>query len=222
MNFTHTRVIRKILFKISQTVVFGIPRSFSSSRTVNRRSPLIASRKRSMFSGVVSEGRPEQWLLSTDVRPFLNRLYHSFICVMPILSSTKVFCIIWIVSVQLLPVNKCDERKKHFGHKHTLRATQWVRPVTTTFREIVRDYWLRSYPAEAARAVWREYINAGRILFGHTSYIIFITNRTLPKKILHQFIISNSNNFWGSRFIDLSSRALSHSTLLAGAVRRTG
>ena len=34
----HTRVIPKILFKISQTVVFGIPRSFWSSRTVNRRS----------------------------------------------------------------------------------------------------------------------------------------------------------------------------------------
>ena len=97
MNFAHTRVIPKILLKISQTVVFGIPRSFSSSRTVNRRTRL-------MFSGVVvSEGRPERGSLSTDVRPFLNRLYHAFICVMPILSSTKAFCIISIVSVQLLP-----------------------------------------------------------------------------------------------------------------------
>ena len=42
----HTRVIPKILFKISQTVVFGIPRSFSTSRTVNRRSPSFASRTR--------------------------------------------------------------------------------------------------------------------------------------------------------------------------------
>ena len=45
----HTRVIPKILFKISQTVVFGIPRSFLSSRTVNRRSPSIASRTRSIL-----------------------------------------------------------------------------------------------------------------------------------------------------------------------------
>ena len=45
----HTRVIPKILFKISQTVVFGIPRLFSSSRTVNRRSPSIASRTRSIY-----------------------------------------------------------------------------------------------------------------------------------------------------------------------------
>ena len=104
MNFAHTRVIPKILFKSSQTVVFGIPRSFYSSRTVNRRLPSIACRTRSMFSGVVvSEGRPERGSLSTDVRPFLNRLYHSFICVIPILSSTNAFCIISIVSVELLP-----------------------------------------------------------------------------------------------------------------------
>ena len=41
--------------------------------------------------------------LTCFIRPFLNRLYHSFICVMPILSSTKTFCIISIISVQLLP-----------------------------------------------------------------------------------------------------------------------
>ena len=46
-------------------------------------------------------------------------------------------------------VNTSDERKKHVVHKHALRATQGVRPVTTAFREFVRDYWLRSYPAEA-------------------------------------------------------------------------
>ena len=50
--------------------------SFDDSRTVNRRSPSNASRTRSMFAGVVSEGRPERGSLSTDVQPFLNRLYH--------------------------------------------------------------------------------------------------------------------------------------------------
>ena len=68
-------------------------------------------------------------------------------------------------------VNKCDERKKHVGYKHTLRATQGVQPVTKAFREFVRDYWLRLYPAEANPALWHENIYAGRILFGHTSYI---------------------------------------------------
>ena len=65
----HTRVIPKILFKISPTVVFGIPRSFSSSRTVNQRSPSIASRTRSISSNVfVVEGRPERESLSTEQR----------------------------------------------------------------------------------------------------------------------------------------------------------
>ena len=79
----HTRVIPKILFKISQIVVFGIPRSFSSSRTVNRRSPSITSRTRSILSNVsVAEGRPERESLSTEVRPPVKRLYHSFIRVL--------------------------------------------------------------------------------------------------------------------------------------------
>ena len=39
--------------KISDTVVFGIPRSASSSRTVSRRSLLIVARTRSAFSGAL-------------------------------------------------------------------------------------------------------------------------------------------------------------------------
>ena len=68
-------------------------------------------------------------------------------------------------------VNKFDERKKHAGHKHTLRVAQGVWQVATAFREFVRDYGLLSYPAEANQAIWREDINAGRILFRHTSYV---------------------------------------------------
>ena len=87
---------------------------------------------------------------------------------------SKTWCkFVDLFFLSFLTVNKCDERKKHVGHKHTLRATQGGRPVTTAFREFVRDYWLRSYPAEANRALWREDINAGRILFGHTLYYYF-------------------------------------------------
>ena len=94
-----TWVIPKILFKISQTVVFCITRSFSSSLTVNRRSPSIASRIRSILYNVfVVEVRPERESLSTEVRPPLKRLYHSYIRVLLIHSSPKAFCIIWIVS----------------------------------------------------------------------------------------------------------------------------
>ena len=103
-------VVKKLVTAWPETRLFsshGITQSsrkFSSLRTVNRRPPSIASCTRLMFSGVfVSEDRPERGSLSTDVRPFLNRLYHSFICVVPILTSTKAFYIISIVSVQLLP-----------------------------------------------------------------------------------------------------------------------
>ena len=88
------------------------------------------------------------------------------------LDWSKTWCkFVYLFFLSFSTVKKCDERKKHVGHKYTLRATQGVRPVTTSFREFVRDYWLRSYPAEANRSLWREDINAGRILFGHTSYI---------------------------------------------------
>ena len=160
MNFAQTRAIPKILFKISQTVVFGIPRSFSSSQTVNRWSPSITSGTCSMFSSVVvSEG---------EQRPSVSFQSSSY-------NSCRDWSKTWCKFVDLFflsfsTVNKCDERKKHVGHKHMLRATQGVRPVTTAFKEFVRDYWLRSYPGEAARALWREDINAVWILFEHTSY----------------------------------------------------
>ena len=191
MNFVHTRVIPKILFKISQTVVFGIPRSFFSSRTVNRRSPLIASRTRSCFPVLLSakvgqnEGHCQQMCghFQTGCTTPLSVLCPYFHPQRPSVSfpsSPYNSCPDWSETwckfvgpffLSFSTVNKCDERKKHVGHKHTLRTTQGVRPVTTAFREFVRDYSLRSYPAEAARALWREDINAGRILFGHTSYL---------------------------------------------------
>ena len=137
----HTRLIPKILFKISQIVVFGIPRSFSSSRTVNRLSLSIASRTRSILSNVfVVEGRPERESLSTEVRLPLKRLYHSFIRVLLIHSFPKVFCIIWIVSElvfrvenkiwckfvdlvfqSFLTITKSAELKNSFVNKDTLR-----------------------------------------------------------------------------------------------------
>ena len=57
-----------------------------------------------MHNTLTIEKNNQHWLdMAPTLTCFLNRLYHSFICVMPILSSTKAFCIISIVSVQLLP-----------------------------------------------------------------------------------------------------------------------
>ena len=61
------RVISEFSVRILETQVFGIPRSLSSSRTVKQRSSSIASRIRSIYSGViVLESRPERGSLSTD------------------------------------------------------------------------------------------------------------------------------------------------------------
>ena len=83
---------------------------------------------------------------------------------------SKTWCFVDLFFLSFSTANKCDERQKHVGYKHTLRATQCFRLVTTAFWEFVRDYWLLSYPVEANRELWREDINAGRILFGQTSY----------------------------------------------------
>ena len=124
----HTRVIPKILFKISQTVVFGILRSFSSSRTVNLRSPSIASLTHSILSNVfVVEGRPERESLSTEVRPPLKWLYHSFIHLLLIHSFPKAFYIIWIVSELFFPnwkQNLIQIRWSCFSVIYKIRRTQ--------------------------------------------------------------------------------------------------
>ena len=86
--------------KISNTAVFGIPRSASSSRTGSRRS-LIAAHTHSTFSSVLLlAGLPEQGSLSTDSQPSLMHLCHTFISAALIASSLKAFWIIWIVSAR--------------------------------------------------------------------------------------------------------------------------
>ena len=67
--------------KTSDTVVFGIPRSASSSHTVSCWSLLIAACTCSTFSGVLLVADlPEHGSLSTDSWPSLKFLCHTFIC----------------------------------------------------------------------------------------------------------------------------------------------
>ena len=100
LNFA-TSFMPRSCIKILDTVVFGISRSASSSRTVSCRSLLIAARTYSAFSGVLFvAGLLECGSLSTDYWWSLKYLCHPFICVAVIESSLKVFWIIWIVSVE--------------------------------------------------------------------------------------------------------------------------
>ena len=91
-NFAMTCLMPRSCVKISETVVFGIPRSASSSPTATHQSLLIAARTRSTFSGVLLvAGLPEHGSLSTDSQPSLKHLCHAFICAALIASSLKAF-----------------------------------------------------------------------------------------------------------------------------------
>ena len=84
--------------------MFGIPRSASSSHTVSCQSLLIAACTRSAFSGVLLvAGLPEPGSLSTDSRPSLKHLCHTFICAALIALSLKALWITWIVSMEECP-----------------------------------------------------------------------------------------------------------------------
>ena len=80
---------------------FGIPRSASSSLAVSGQSLLIAAHTCSTFSGVLLvAGLPECGLFSTGSCPSLKCLCHIFICTALIVSSTKDFWIIRIISTE--------------------------------------------------------------------------------------------------------------------------
>ena len=100
-NFATTHFMPRSCVKISDAVVFGIPTSASSSRTVSLWSLLIAAHTRSTFSGVLLvAGLLECGSLSTDSWVSLKYLFHTFICTTLIASSLNAFWIIRIVSVE--------------------------------------------------------------------------------------------------------------------------
>ena len=100
-NFAMKHFMPRSCVKVSDTVVFGVPRSASSSHTVGRQSLLIAACTHSTFSGVLLVGGlPEHGSLSTDSWPSLKYLWHTFICAALIASSPKVSWIVWIVSME--------------------------------------------------------------------------------------------------------------------------
>ena len=160
----HTQVIPKMLFKITQTVVFGIQRSFSRSRTVNWRPPSIASRTRSILSNVfVVEGRPERESLSTEVISFFW-------------VEKKIWCkFVDLVFQSFLTITKAAELKNSFVNKDTLRINYtcgWCQQATDRF---VRRYCWRSCPAKVTRTLRRGDIKVGPILSEQTSYIYIHT-----------------------------------------------
>ena len=91
-NFPMTCFMPRPCVKISDAVVFGMPRSDSGSHTVSCQSWMIAACTHSTFSGVLLvAGLPECGSLSTDSQPSLKHLCHTFTCTAFIASSPKSF-----------------------------------------------------------------------------------------------------------------------------------
>ena len=105
-----TFFILRACIKISDTIVFEIPASASSSRSVSCWSLLIATLTYATFSGVVLVASlPGCGSLSTDSQPCLKHLCHIFICSALIALSTTSFWIIRIISKV-----ECSSLKQNF------------------------------------------------------------------------------------------------------------
>ena len=101
MNFATTHFRLRACVKILDSVLFGIPRSASSSHTVSCWSLLIAAHTHSTFWGVLLVvGLPESESLSTYSLPSLKCLCHTFIWASLIALSPKAFWFIQIVSTK--------------------------------------------------------------------------------------------------------------------------
>ena len=138
-NFATTCSMPRSCIKISDTVVFRISRSASSSHTVSRQSLLIAAHTWSTFSGVLLvPGLPECRSLSTDSWPSLKHLCHTFTCAALVALSPKAFWIIQIVSTEecpslmqnLMEICFSTHLLSHFEcNNHTVHLlTQWHLP----------------------------------------------------------------------------------------------
>ena len=140
-NFADTLRIAKSSVKMECTEPVLIPISFAFSRTVTRRSCMTKVHTWSMSSSFrLVESLPERASLSIDVRPCLNRLYHSLICVMTIASSPKTRWIFRMVSTWLSPSfwqnllqDRCSSHSVIFAEfnnatraAYTLSITRWL------------------------------------------------------------------------------------------------
>ena len=139
-HFAMTCFMPRFYVKISDTVVFGIPRSASSSPTVSCWSSLIAARTRSTFSDILLiAGLPEHGLLSIDSQSSLKHLYHTFIFTALISSSLKAFWIIWIVSTE-----ECSNLMQIFLQICCSTQPFWMQQPHSTqcsFKDIYHTHW---------------------------------------------------------------------------------
>ena len=132
----------RFCIKISDTVVFGVPRSACTSRTVSRWNSLIATGTRSIFSGsLLVAGLPECESLPTDSQPFLKHFCHTFICATLIALSPKAFWIIWTVTAE-----ECSNLMQNWMHFHCSTRSVILNAMATQYtcsrNGVYRSRWL--------------------------------------------------------------------------------
>ena len=171
----------RFCIKISDTVVFGVPRSACTSRTVSRWNSLIATGTRSIFSGsLLVAGLPECESLPTDSQPFLKHFCHTFICATLIALSPKAFWIIWTVTAE-----ECSNLMQNWMHFHCSTCSVILNAMATQYtcslNGVYRSRWLVQWSHHcslplAARLCQchtnhSHYINNGLTFSGQTSYL---------------------------------------------------
>ena len=124
-NFATTCFMPRSCIKISDTVVFGIPRSDSSSPTITDLydcSPCTLNILRCSACCRL----PERGSLSTHSWPSLKHLCHTFICAALGALSPKAFWIIRTVSTE-----ECSSLTQNLMEIHCCTHSFWMQPRST-------------------------------------------------------------------------------------------
>jgi len=187
-RFANTLRMDKSSVKMECTEPVLIPTSSASSRTVTWRSCMTKVRTWSMSSSFrLVEGLPERASLSTDVRPSLNRLYHSLICVMPMASSPKTRWIFRMVSTWLLPRFwqnlmqwRCSSRSVIFAESnnatraaYALWLTHWLHATDTVCWQEKKPRMCMKVPSTSLP----QHTSRVSLVFAEKNHIRYFLNR---------------------------------------------
>ena len=182
MNFADTLRMAKSSVKIECSEPVLIPTSSASSRTVTRRSCMSKVRTWSVSSSFpLVEDLPERASLSTDVRPSLNLLYHSLICVMPMASSPKTRWIFRMVSTWLSPnfwqnfmQYRSSSRSVIFAENKNATRAAYTLSLTRCLHATGAVWWPKKFT----------YANEGPLHVATTAHLLCFINFCGKKKLV--------------------------------------
>ena len=104
---TNKEYYLNVLHWLRDAIVFGIPRSASSSHTVSCQPLLIAAHSHLTFPGsLLVAGLPEHGSLSTDSQPSLKHLCQTFIVLHSLKAFKSSLRAFW--TIQILSTKECS------------------------------------------------------------------------------------------------------------------